>query len=438
MTARRHVFVLVLVATLACAAVPARALIVQAPLALTPGGCLHDPSASAADPHCASTAHGLGGPAALAVGSGRLYVAASDAGTVTALPVGGAAGIARPGRSAVGVPELAGADALAVAPGDGPVYAGSTDGDAVVALGRKTLAPVTGGCIARHASARCASWGAIGSVGGLALSPDGSDLYAATFGTTAGADTLVTLSRSRHDGALTLAPRAPCVQSLGRAPAVCPLRVPGLEGLTAVVVTADGRFAYTAAPVSSAVVALHRNRTTGRLTPLRGNAGCLRDASIKDAGNQGCAGVVPGLRGARALALTPDGRTLIVTAGDPGSVVALRRNRTTGTLALHPGGCLSAAVVTGCTTVPALRGAQQSIVTGGGRGLLVAALGADAVVALGLNGAGALAAPTDPVRDLGTLSGPSALTAGAGAPAVYVASELDDSVLTMASGAAPS
>src|SRR5262249_35751789 len=156
------------------------------------------------------------------------------------------------GRSAAGVPELAGADALAVAPGGGQVYAGTTDGHAVVGLAAKTLSPVTGGCVARHASARCAAWGAVGSVGGLALSPDGRDLYAATFGPPAGADTLVTLARAR-DGAL--APGPGCVQSLGPGAAVCPRRAPGLEGLTAVVVTGDGRFAYAASPVSSAVVA---------------------------------------------------------------------------------------------------------------------------------------------------------------------------------------
>jgi hypothetical protein len=423
--------VFVLVATLVCAAAPARALVVQAPLALTSGGCLHDPGASAVEANCASSAHGLEGAAALAVGSGRLFVAASDAGTVTALPVPGTAGVARPGRSAAAIPELAGVDALAVAPGGGAVYAGSTDGDAVVGLAPTTLAPLARGCVARHASARCAALGTIGSVGGLALSPDGRDLYAATFGSAPGADTLVALARSPSDGSLTLAPQAPCVQSLGSARAVCPVRAPGLEGLSAVIVTADGRFAYAASPVSSAVVVLRRNRTTGSLTPLKGNAACLRDASVKNAGNAGCTGVIAGLRGARALALSPDQTTLIVTADDPGSVVALRRNRTTGTLALHRGGCLSAAIVAGCANVSALRGAQQSIFAGGGHSLLVAALGANAVVALGLDGAGALAAPTDPVRDLGTLSGPTAITAGAGAPAVYVASELDDSVVTL-------
>ncbi len=431
MTARRVAWVLV--ATLACAVAPARALIVQAPLAALPGGCVHDPGASASDPACMATATGLRGPAALAADGGRLFVAAADDGTVTALNVHGSGGVARAGRSASATAALAGADALAVGPGGHQIYAGSTDGHAVVGLDAATLQAVAGGCVARHATAACAAAPAIGSVGALALSPDGHHLYAATFGTAAGADTLVPLSRSRGDGSLRVDPHAPCLQSLGAAAAVCPLRVPGLEGLTAVIVTADGRFAYTAAPVSSAVVALRRNRLTGRLTPLPGAGGCLRDRSVTDAGNHGCPTAIAGLRGARALALSANGTTLIVTADDPGSVVALRRNRTTGALAFHAGGCLSAAVVAGCTQLAALRGARQSLVADHGRELLVAALGADAVVALGLDAPGHLAAPTEPVRDLGTLSGPTALAAGDGAPAVYVASPLDDSVMTLSS-----
>ncbi len=206
---------------------------------------------------------------------------------------------------------------------------------------------------------------------------------------------------------------------------------PGLEGLSAVIVTADGRFVYTASPVSSAVVVLRRNRLTGRLTPLRGAGACLRDASTTDAGNDGCTTAVPGLRGARSLTLTDDGRTLIVTAGDPGSVVALTRNRTTGTLTMHAGGCLTAAAVAGCQKVDGLRGAQQSVAIDGGRELLVAAQAANALVAVGLDPAGVLSAPTDPLRTLGTLSGPALLAAGAKAPAVYVASPYDDAVVTL-------
>ncbi len=379
-TARR---LLIVLATLLGVAAPADALILAAPVGPTPGGCVRD--IAAAPVRSCATARGLGSPAALAIAGKRLLVAAADDGTVTALDLRGSRAVARPSpQRPAHVPGLTGVDALAVSPDARDAYAGSTDDRAVVGLRAATLDPIAGGCVARRATASCTGSGLLASIGGLAMSPDGLHLYAATFAAQAGADRLVTLARSRRDGTLRVAPQAPCVQSLGRASAVCPIRAPGLEGLSAVIVTADGRFVYTASPVSSAVVALRRNRLTGRLTPLRGAGACLRDASTTDAGDDGCATGVPGLRGARSLTLTDDGRTVIVTAGDPGSVVALTRNRTTGTLTMHAGGCLTAAVVAGCQKVDGLRGAQQSVAIDGGRKLLVAAQAANALVAVGL------------------------------------------------------
>lgn len=432
-TARR---LLIVLATLLGAAAPAHALILAAPVGPTPGGCVRD--TAAAPVRSCATARGLGSPAALAVAGKRLLVAAADDGTVTALDLRGTRAVARPGsRRPARVAGLTGVDALAVSPDARDAYAGSTDDRAVVGLHAATLEPIAGGCVARHATTSCTGSSNLASIGGLAMSPDGHHLYAATFAAQAGADRLVTLSRSRSDGTLRVAPHAPCVESLGKSSAVCPVRSPGLEGLSAVIVTADGRFAYTASPVSSAVVALRRNRLTGRLTPLHGVGGCLHDSSTTDGGNDGCATTVPGLRGARSLTLTDDGRTLIVTAGDPGSVVALVRNRTTGTLALHAGDCLTVAVVAGCQTVAGLRGAQQSVVIDGGREVLVAAQAANALVGIGLDADGALTTPTDPLRTLDTLSGPALLAAGAKPPAVYVASPYDDAVVTLLPSAGP-
>jgi DNA-binding beta-propeller fold protein YncE len=444
MTARRTVLVL---ASLLSVAAPAHALLATGPLSAPAGGCVHDLARTGAgDPLCAHVTPGLGAPAALAVDGDRLFVAAAGSGAVTALTLHGTNAVAQAGPSpragdcvvASGtacsriVRGLAGVDALAVSPDGRDLYAGSADGRAVVGLTAATLVPIAGGCVAHLAHHLCPATTPLASVGGLAMSPDGHNVYVASFGEAAGADTLVALTRSVRTGALKVDAGASCIASLGRAAVACPTRVAGLEGLTAAIVTADGRFVYAASPTSSAVVGFIRNRFSGRLTALGGAGGCLRDATTNNSGNQGCATATPGLRGARGLALSPDGRTLFVIASDPGSVVALARNPGTGALTPRPGGCLSATATLGCETVTGLRGAQAGAVADHGGQLVVAALGADAVLALAIDPtSGVPAAPDATIRDLGTLSGPAAIAAGDGGPAIYVASALDDSVATL-------
>jgi DNA-binding beta-propeller fold protein YncE len=444
MPARRLLGLLV---ALSSAAAPAHALLVAGPLVAAAGGCTHDVSRTGAiNALCQPQAPGLAGPAALAVDGGEVIVAAADDGAVTILRRHGGHGVAQstpPPRShncvaASGtecariVTGLAGADALAVSPDGRDVYAGSSDDRAVVGLTAKTLAPIAGACVIRTPHAGCAQTSTLASVGGLAFSPDGRYLYAASFGAGPGRDVLSTLSRSVSTGALSVDRRAPCIQSLGSGTAVCPRRTAGLEGLTSAIVSADGRDVYAASPISGAVVGFLRNRFTGAITPLGGPGGCLHDAHTTATDDRGCATATAGLRGVRSLVLSSDGTTLFAVAADPGSIVALARNPADGALAPRPGGCLSAAVVAGCTTVPALRGAQTSALADGGHQLLVAALGANAVVALGVDPAtGAVAAPTTPLTDVGTLSGPVTLAAGDDGREIYVASQLDDSVATL-------
>ncbi len=446
MSARRLAFVMMLT-LLAGIAAPAHALVVAGPIDAVPDGCIHDAAAATSDELCTHLAPGLGGPAALAIAGPRVFVASADESAVTALSRRGRTGTAIGGPSprsrhcVTAAPSaacsrivfgLSGVDALAASPDGRDIYAGSRDDQAVVGLATATLDPIAGACLIHRGRRGCAATGALRSVGALAMAPDGRQVYAATFGTTTGQDTLVTLARSVHSGALHVDHRAPCIQSQGSAPAVCPARAAGLEGLTSIVVTADGRFVYAASPISSAVVGFLRNRATGRLTPLApGAGGCVHDSATGAAGNQGCATATPGLRGARNLALSRDGATLIVVAGDPGSVVALARNPSTGALAPKAGGCLSAVARQGCTLVGSLRGAQAAVVTADGAHLVVVALGANAVLALSLDpSAGTLTAPSTPLRDLGGPSGPVALAAGDG-HAIYVASALDDSVVTL-------
>ena len=427
---------------LALGAQPAAALQTAAPLQAAGGvgGCVRDVFAPDLG-GCARAVPGLDGVAAIALVDGGRHVAVaapgSDAVTFLARTPGTGAlargfCVAAPGVAACPLHAAGLHGAAALAPVAGALDVGSRDDRAVVAL---RGAAVTG-CISAAPIPGCALRdGALGHVAGLAVSPDGRTVYAAGYGGDPGTDTVVALTqrparRPRRPVSRPVPLLQPvaggCAQSLGPSGARCP-RTTGLQGAVAVAVSPDGRSVYTAASVSSAVVHFVRNPATGAISA----AGCVGDANRVGAGDTPCPVRVPGLRGAAAVAVSPDGRVVYAASSDPGAVVALARDPASGALRPlgGPTGCLAAYELSGCTTVPALRGATGLAFAPGGHELDVAAPGADAVVPLQRDAGGGLTAPAAVAAVPTVLNGVDAL-----APfgrQLYGASAVDDGVIVL-------
>jgi xylan 1,4-beta-xylosidase len=189
----------------------------------------------------------------------------------------------------------------------------------------------------------------------IAVSPDGRFLYAAAFG----ADAIVVYARDPRTGALTPA---------GAAPA--------LDGVTDLVLSRDGRFLYATGYHDGAVAAFERDAATGRLTALAGPSGCVATAT-----RDGCA-LARGLRGAFNLALSPDGRNLYVVSRHSAALAVLDVDPSTGALSQKPGtaGCLSAKAEPGCAAVSGLRGARGVTVSPDGRNVYTGAFSDSAIM----------------------------------------------------------
>ena len=106
----------------------------------------------------------------------------------------------------------------------------------------------------------------------------------------------------------------------------------------------DGRHAYVASYGSNAVAVFARDRTTGALSQLSGARGCV--------GHLGAGPCARGRALARptAVAVSPDGRNVYVTAGESNALAVFARNRRTGALRQLPGaqGCISQLPGGGC------------------------------------------------------------------------------------------
>lgn len=467
-------------AALGAHATPARALDVFGALRPVPGsgGCVRDLSRVAPSARrCPGAGVGLQGAQALLIAPGDrdLYVAAPASDAIVTLSRAPAAGTLRPARSpsdrgCVGAPgsgcsvaydSLGGVDALAVSPDGRYVYAGAQDSAAVSTLARGDdglLTPLAAvvtttvggrsrqeyGCVQGQVlpgapSPGCATTqGALEGVDALAATPDGRNLYAASYGSSGGQDSIVAFARDARTGALTpLRGPGGCLQS--RPARICSASEPGLEGAAALLVSPDGRFLYVAAPLSGAVAVLQRNRYTGRISALTGAGSCVSAAGLRVPGvDLACALTAAGLAGARALALSPDGRELYVAAFDPGAVVALARDPKTGRIAPWPGPplCLRALADASCPSPLAdVRGAAALALSPDGRLLFVAGEGADSVVELLRNPAdGALSPSVPTARDVPALDGPAAIATSTDGRDVYVASPFDDAVAALAGG----
>lgn len=288
-------------------------------LALRGGGrpTFHDCVAAAGQACATNGAAALRGPTALALGPGGrdLYVASGEGASLARLRTGGgrlrAAGcLAYASAFAchrLRKNSLVGADGIAVAPGGHAAYAVAFSSAAVTELGRSRSGALTyRGCVGDRGPADCRPLGrgTLSGAAGIAIAPDGRDVYVASqVGT-------VTRFAVTSGGRLAF---AGCIGDGGLAgcePAPRHL----LAGATGIAVAPDGRALYVAAKGADAIVELS---TAGAAPKL---LGCVRAG-----GGRGCAAApAPALRGAYALAAGSDGRSLYAGATGGGAVSSFR------------------------------------------------------------------------------------------------------------------
>jgi DNA-binding beta-propeller fold protein YncE len=221
---------------------------------------------------------------------------------------------------------------VAISPDGKQVYAAAGGSGAVAVLDRDTSTGAltqdtgTAGCVSTTGTG-CVKWDALNYTTGVAVSPDGKHVYV----TSNLGDLVAAFSRDATTGHLT---QVGCVSETGTT-GKCTDGV-GLKYTTGVVVTPDGSFVYVSSgnrvidPVvtgSSAVSVFSRDPTTGALTRLAGTAGCWS----KDGTGGACTTFAP-LNGASLAAVSPDGQNLYVPANSSSAVSVFHLDPATGAL----------------------------------------------------------------------------------------------------------
>jgi len=223
------------------------------------------------------------------------------------------------GPCAVGI-ATQGLDALALSPDGKQLYGAAPGSHAVdVFTPNATGALTESSCLkVEPPPGLCSDSKLMQSPTGLAISPDGRNVYAAdSFGPGGSIDVL---TRSASTGALS---DASCVDFLPKEtheengeeesheppppPGPC-ADVPGLDGVRAVAVSGDGSSVYAIGSGSAAIFA--RDASTGKLT----------ETSCAVSEDSRCTSLPP-LRGVEGAAVSPDGRQVYVAASTSDAVM---------------------------------------------------------------------------------------------------------------------
>jgi DNA-binding beta-propeller fold protein YncE len=261
---------------------------------------------------------------------------------------------------------LIGPDVVAVSPNGANVYVGAFFGNAIITLNRDpstgalTQPSGTAGCISSTGAHGCAVGLALGSIEGLAVSPDGTSVY----GAAATGQAVVMLTRNTGTGALTQPTDGTgCITSLPVTGCTTGVQ---LNGADAVAVSPDDDDVYVAALFSNALTSFTRNTSTGALTQQLGTSACVIYVLAV-----GCS-LGRGMNGAEGVAVSPDGASLYVAAFTPGSVAVLNRN-SSGAVIQKPRrpGCAVTGRVPDCLSGRGLRGASSAVVSPDGRSVYV-------------------------------------------------------------------
>ncbi len=166
----------------------------------------------------------------------------------------------------------------------------------------------------------------------VVVSPDGKNVYV----TNTGPAGLAIFDRDPATGALAQKPGiAGCISEDGTGGAC---QVGRALELGDVAMSADGKSLYVAASGSGAVSIFDRDPATGALTQKPGTAGC-----ISQGGTGGACAKGKALARATAVAVTPDGKSVYVTATQSDAVSIFDRDPATGALTQKRGkaGCVA-------------------------------------------------------------------------------------------------
>jgi DNA-binding beta-propeller fold protein YncE len=156
--------------------------------------------------------------------------------------------------------ELDGANAVAVSPDDDDAYVTSLFSNSVTSFTRSPSSGVlaqkegTRGCLVWLRAVGCSFGRALSSPEGLAVSPDGTNVYVAAFATGA----IDVLERNPKSGAVAQKP--------GRPGCLAPRSVPGctraraLRGVSSIALSPNGRYLYSTSFGSNAVDIFRRNK----------------------------------------------------------------------------------------------------------------------------------------------------------------------------------
>ncbi len=277
--------------------------------------------------------------------------------------------------------------AIAVSNDGKNVYvAGSTD-DAVAsfarikrkkqgAVGALTQLGGTAACVSEDGSGGlCEDGVALDRPTGVMIPRDGKHVYAATDDS----DSVVVMARNKRKragpvgGLGQLAGQDGCVSEDGTG-GECVVGKALLSGL-GMAASPDGKFVY-AAGFAGTIAVFSRDKKTGVLTQLTGTDGCVsRD------GSGGACVDGRGLNGARALAMSGDGKHLYVASELVNAVAVFSRDKKTGVLTQLTGadGCIHETGFDGCADGKALIGPRGIAISKDGKTVYVASVGSNAV-----------------------------------------------------------
>jgi DNA-binding beta-propeller fold protein YncE len=417
-----------------------------------PGGTAGCVSDTGSGP-CAD-GHGLAGAYDVAVSADRknVYVASYNNNGVAVLNRNTTTGaVSQPGGSGGCISQigagpcadghaLSGVQSVAVSPDGKNVYA-ATYSDAVVRLDRNTTTGAVtqpagaAGCISQTGAGPCADGHGLKNPVSVTVSPDGKSVYVAS----PGGDDVARFSRNTATGALSQpAGTAGCVSETGTGPCA---DGHALSNPVDLVVSPDNKSVYVTSPLISALVRFNRSTTTGALTQPAGTAGCI---SMDGSGGECALAPGPyGYEGVRTVAVSQDGTSVYLTAGN--GVAHLTRNTTSGavTQSAGPAGCIvqdAAASFIPCADAHGLEGPTSVAVSADGRSVYVASAGSNGVANLDRNTTtGALTQPAGTagcVNETGSdscanghgLKNPTSVGVSADGKSVYLASFVSDAV----------
>ena len=272
---------------------------------------------------------------------------------------------------------LDGADNVVVSPDGKNVYTASFNHDVVAVLDRAadgTLSQKAGpaGCVNETGSGGCADGRAMISITGLAVSPDGKHVYVTSLWN----DAVAVFDRAADGTLVQKAGALGCVAEAGAGGCTAG-RV--LDEPSGVAVSPDGKSVYVTARQGNGVAVFDR-AADGTLAQKAAAAGCIHDT-----GASGCADGLS-LDSPAAATVSADGENVYVTTGidnDFGTAATLVAfNRATdGTLTQQaaPAGCVESFDVTACGEGRGLYGADQIVASAGAESVYTTAFRVDTV-----------------------------------------------------------